>query len=193
VLQYVSQARASGFVSGAGIQRYTISHQTPTTLVTGQTSWVATTPTFMIYKTATQISNRLILSNFTLEQDGTVAGAKIGIIGAIDTTNRYASGGTAVVPQLTSAQQVASAVTPEFTFRTNPTATAAGSFNTIPRYFNLGSWLPVTGTTLPTCDCQDEFVIQGPGSILIYTFATGTGPSWNFTFEVIEEPVQGIL
>lgn len=192
-LQYVSQARGAGFVSGVGVQRYCISHQTPTTTVTGQTGWVATTPTFMLRKTSSQTTKRLVLSNFTLEQTGTVAGGAINVILALDTTDRYSAGGTAVVPQLTTAQSVASSTTPEFTFRYNPTATAAGSSDTIPRYVNCGTFPAVTGSTLPTIDCQDEFVIQGPGSILVYTWAATTGPTWNFTFEVIEEELRGNL
>lgn len=190
-LQYVSPARAGGFVSGSGARRYIISHQTPTTAITAQTGWVATTPTFIIYKTSSQTTRRLIVSLISLEQTGTVAGGAINIIGAIDPTNRYASGGTAVVPQLTTLQQVASGTTPEFAFRYNATASAAGASDDIPRYFNIGTFPAATGTTLPTIDCQDEFIIKGPGSFLLYVWGATTGPTLNFTFEVYEDDVKG--
>jgi hypothetical protein len=191
-LQYISAARAGGFVSGSGIRRYVISHQTPTTTVTGQTSWVATTPTFMLYKTSSNTTTRTIISLISLEQTGTAAVGAISLIGCIDPTNRYSSGGTAVVPKLTSLQQVDSGTTPDFTFRYNPTASAAsGTADLVPRYFNCGTFPAVTGTTLPTIDCQDEFVIKGPGTFMLYTQAATTGPTWNFTFEVIEEALVG--
>lgn len=191
LLQYTTPARAGGFVSGTGIRRYTISHQTPGTAVTGQTSFVATTPTFMLYKTSSNTTTRTVISLIGLEQVGTVAGGAITILAAVDPTNRFSAGGTAIVPQLTSTQQVTSGTTPDFTFKYNATATAAGAVDSAPRYVNCGTFPAITGTTLPTIDCQDEFIIKGPGSFLLYTYATGTGPSWNLTWEIIEEALVG--
>ncbi len=190
-LIFTTPARAGGFASGTGNRRYTISHQTPTTAITGQTSFDATTPTFILYKTTSNTTKRTILSNFSLAQSGTVAGGAISVVLAVDPTNRYSAGGTAVVPQLTSTQQVTSGTTPDFTFRYNATASAAGSNDSAPRYTTIGEFPAVTGTMIPTVDCQDEFVIAGPGSILVYVYAATTGPTLRFCFEVIEEPVSG--
>lgn len=190
-LQYVSQARGPAFVSSVSNRRFLISHQTPTTTITAQTGWVATTPTFIFYKTSSQTTKRLVVSLMGLEQTGVVAGGPINIIGAIDPTNRYSAGGTAVTPQITTTQQVASGSTPEFSFRYNATASAAGTGDDIPRYFNIGTFPAETGSTLPTVDFQDEIILNGPSSFLVYIWAATTAPTLNFTFECWEEDIRG--
>ena len=73
-LNYVSEPeayleRAKAYGSCVGGRRFSVAHQTPGTTVTGQTSFVATTPTFLINQAAA--AHRAVLSNFALCQIGT--------------------------------------------------------------------------------------------------------------------------
>ena len=168
-----------GYASSRSGMRHTVAHQTPASAVTGQTSFVATTPTFLFYKTAAQ-PRRLILSKWVAMQTGTVAGGPIRFVIGIEETNAYDSGGTAIVPQCPN---MAEAPTPGFTFRYNPTAAAADASR---RYVFSGGVGEVTGQ-VDTFDFGDSIMIEGAGSIAIYTYAAATGPSWFVHFEVIEE------
>src|SRR3989304_5603356 len=103
-------------------QRFSAPHQTPGTAIRGQPSFVATTPTLMIYQSSA--ATRIVLSSLSLFLAGTAPGGTVDIAIAIDTANRYASGGTAITPQNGNAGSTASA---NATFRYNPTASTAGS------------------------------------------------------------------
>lgn len=171
------KAIGDGFGTSFQGQRFAATHQTPTTDVTGQTSFDATTPTFLFYQTGA--ASRLCLSSMQLSQSGTVAGGDIFITLAVDNTNRYASLGTLVTPQNMNAADTTAA---NVTFRYNPTATAAGSGT---RY--LGTWVANADTgIITTLDFQDAVQIGVTGSILVYTWAATTAPSWKFVFELAE-------
>ena len=158
---------------------FKVTHQTPGTDITGATGYVATTPTFMLYNTGTS-TNDVILGSIWLSQVGTVAGGFIDIVVMIDSVNRYASGGTAVVPQNSN---MGSAVTAGAAFRTTPTASAA----TATQRVVWATSAPKTLGTTTVIDFQDGIRIGTTGSILIYTFAGTTGPSWAFNLEFTEE------
>ena len=165
------------FASSLEGRRYSVTHQTPSTDVTGQTSFVATTPTFLFYQSA--VDTALVLSSMQLSQSGTVAGADIFISLAIDTTSRYSSGGTAIVPQLMYTDETTAA---NVTFRFNPTVSAAGAGT---RY--LQTWAANADTGIITSiNFADAVIVGTTGSILIYTWAGTTAPSWKFIFEFVE-------
>ena len=169
---------------------FSTTHQTPTTNVTGQTAFDATTPTFAFY--GTNLDFRGVLKRFYLAQTGTVAGGQITIAVAIDTANRNSSGGTAVTPQNMNANRSAASA---WTMKYNVTATAAGGgtryIDTIPVDADLG-----TVSTFDYTDNQWGGLIwaaagttlgKHTGSLLIYTFAATTGPTWKFGFEHHED------
>jgi len=159
--------------------RFSASHQTPTTLATGQTSWVVTTPTFGIYQTSK--ATRVVLTRMTLVQEGTVAGGEVFGRIAIDSANR-GSAGTAVVPQCMSSEF---STTANATFAFNPTASAAGAGTRYIRTFSAEHNV----SNITEIDFGDGLIIGATGSILVYTWATTTGPSWSFSFEWIEEDI----
>ena len=166
-----------GFASAFEGRRYSVTHQTPSTDVTGQTSFVATTPTFLFYQSAADTA--FVLNSMQLSQSGTVAGDDVFISLAIDSTSRFSSGGTAVTPQGMYSGESTSA---NVTFCYNPTASAAGSGT---RY--LGTWAANADTgVITSIDFHDAVIIGATGSILVYTWAATTGPSWKFLFEFVE-------
>ncbi|KAF0243294.1 MAG: hypothetical protein FD180_3479 [Planctomycetota bacterium] len=170
--------RGKAYGSCIGGRRYSVAHQTPGTTVTGQTSFVATTPTFLIYQASA--SHRVVLSNFALCQDGTPAGGSIHVLVAIDSASRYSSGGTAITPQ---AVAMPSALASGFSFSFNPTASAASAV----RYVN--EWTqPVYPGSIFNPDMHDGLLIGFTGSILIYTWAATTAPTWVIGgFDILED------
>ncbi|KAF0244418.1 MAG: hypothetical protein FD180_2539 [Planctomycetota bacterium] len=171
--------RAKAYGSCAGGRRFAVAHQTPGTTITGQTSFVATTPTFLIRQASAE--HRVVLSNFALCQAGTAAGDLIHILVAIDTSDRYSSGGTLITPQATAAP---SSLAAGFTFRYNPTASSAGGGT---RY--LYEWTQaVYSGGIFNPDMHDGVLIGFTGSILVYTWAATTAPTWVIGgFDVMED------
>jgi hypothetical protein len=170
-----------GYFAGLSGVSFNVTHQTPGTDVTGQTSFAATTPTFLIYQSGAV--NRVVLEEIELSQTGTVAGAAIQVYVAIDTASRYSSGGTAVVPQCVSGE---SSTSPTFTFTYNPTANAAGAGT---RYVMSRSIAQSVGAAPHVWSFKDAVSIGATGSILVYTVAATTGPSWKFNFKVKQETI----
>lgn len=169
--------RAKAYSSCVGGRRFSVAHQTPGTTITGQTSFATTTPTFLIRQS--NAAHRVVLSNFALCQIGTPAGGTIHVAVAIDASDRYSSGGTAITPQATA---MPSALTPGFSFYYNPTC-SAGS----PRY--LYEWTqPAWAGSIFNPDLHDGVLIGFTGSILVYTWAATTAPTWIIGgFDVLED------
>jgi len=162
------QDRGKAYGSCIGGRRFAVAHQTPGTQITGQTSFVATTPTFLIRQAAA--SHRVVLSNFALCQDGTPAGGTIHVAVVLDPADRYSTGGSAITPQATMSDSEESA---GFTFRTNPTATSPSSARI------LYEWTqPVWAGSVFNPDLHDGVVLGTTGSILVYTWAATTAPTW---------------
>jgi len=151
------------------------------TAVTGQTSFVATTPTIMLYQSAS--AKRLILDRLTLSQSGTVAGGNITLRIARDTTSRYASGGTTITP--TDPNGDGTAAASAATLKTNPTASADGSTDHEIIEIEIEA---VTGRPVDY-DFGGCVMIGATGSLMIYTFAATTGPSWKWDLRWIEETI----
>lgn len=185
--QHWSQDRKAGYVPTRSGRRYCVTHQTIATAVTGQTSFDATTPTFLIYQTSAEGIRQLCLSGLELCQAGTVAGGIIHVVIALDTTNRFSAGGTAVTPQnaLVDSSNAQYANAAGFSFKYNATASAAGSGT---RYIKHYTVAPNSSAPVPfALDTEDSIQIGKTGSILVYTYAATTGPTWHFNFEVNEE------
>ncbi len=174
--------RGKAYASCIGGRRFTVAHQTPGTTLAGQTSYVATTPTFLIYQSGA--TRRVVLSNFALCQVAPPAVDLIHIAVFIDPTNRYLSGGTAITPQSTISD---SPLTAGFTFRYNPTASAAGGGASAPRL--LYEWTqPVWQGSVFNPDLHDGVIISATGSILVYTWAATVAPTWVIGgFDLVED------
>lgn len=157
-------------------RRFIATHQTLGTDITGQTSLVATTPTFLLYQASE--ATLIAINSIVLSQSGTVAGGLIDLVVGIDNTNRFSAGGTVVTP---SNLLAGDATTANSTFRTNPTATAAGTTDYI---FNRT--VAASLGAVSVLDIGDEVVIPQTGSLVIHTAASGTGPSWRFEVDYTE-------
>lgn len=190
VRRYHSPKHGLTWVNDSGAL-FNVTHQTPTTDVTGQTSFDATTPTFLFY--GANLNYRGCLRRLKLSQAGTVAGGAITIALAIDTANRFSAGETDITPQNVNADFSRASV---WNFLYNPTATAAGTGT---RYIDVVTVDADVGT-VSTFDFTEQygedalvFAAAGSttgkftGSFLVYTFAATTGPSWKFSFDYFED------
>lgn len=156
-------------------RRFIATHQTQGTTITGQTSFAATTPTFLLRQNATTV--RVVIRNIALTTMGTAPGGNVNIAVVVDTANRFSAGGAAVVPQnLNEASATASGIT---SFLTNPTATAEGATHRVVTQTGIGTTVPTT----VFIDYKDGLFLSVTSSLLVYTWAASTAPSWLFNFE----------
>ncbi len=177
---YIVQSRQSGYAAMQRGRRFSVANSDPTVFVTGQTAFLATTPTFMLRMAAA--AGRVILRSITLSQAGVVAGGLISGLFVIDTTDRFSAGGLAVTPQNQNEESAqASIIT---SFLTNPTASAAGVGTRAIIPFSA----PASLGFVTTIELEDGILLSPTSSALLYTFATTTGPSWLYNFEWEEVP-----
>ena len=155
-------------------------------VVTGQTSFANTTPTFLLNVPTGTTCQPL---NVKLSQAGVVAGAAIDILFEIDNIAAYASGGTAET--ILSTRAVA-ADTASCALYTGATATAgygvmvdhifqvvqdvASALTDIYQYHEI-DWTPPV-----------PLMLQGPASFKVFTYAGTTGPSWLWSIGWAEWP-----
>ena len=172
-----SRARADGFVDAKAGRRFATTHQTPGTAITGQTSFVATTPTLLFHSAA--LNRKLTFKKILLCQVGVVAGGTIEGILMVDTADRYSAGGTALTPQNVNADDT---TTPAAVCHFNPTATAAGAGT---RYIMPFS-APASLGAMTVLDLSDAPIIGLTGSLALYTWAAVTGPTWRLMAEHVE-------
>jgi len=175
---YALAPRADGYAAVSRGRRFYTTHQTPGTGITAQTSFVATTPTFLLNNLAA--TKGAILRSIIVSQSGVVAGGNINYSVAIDSANRYSSGGTLVVPQNGNADSVVTSAMTAFRF--NATATAAGAGT---RYLAEVVVPPSLGT-ITSFLFDDGAFIGTTGSILFYAFAAVVAPTLRFVFECEE-------
>lgn len=155
-------------------------------LVTGQTSFAATTPTFMIDVPANIVCVPLLVS---LGQTGTVAGDAISVIIEMDNADRYASSGTSetVLNTKTGGSVVTNACT------VYSGATAESGYGA--RLFGITvaqDVAPAEGISneiIWTPTSTPEFLV-GPAAFLVYTYAATTGPTWFWTLKWAEFPTS---
>lgn len=155
--------------------------------VTGQTSFAATTPSFMLRVPVNAVAIPMFLN---LSQTGTVAGAAIDVIIELDDIDRYSSGGTA---ETTFSPRKTNPVTPRCSVYSTPTAAA-------------GYGVRIWGTTIgqdvspaegavqgPFWKPEMPYFLEGPASLLIYTYAGTTAPTWFWSFGWAEfDPKTGL-
>lgn len=154
-------------------------------LVLGQTSFVNTTPTFLLNVPDGSVAIPLYVS---LTEAGSVAGDYIDVLFEIDNIAAYASAGTA--------ETVLSARTDHptanlCTLYSNPTATAG--YGVLVDSFRLAedvdpasadAGLPFGLKWKPPY----PMYLVGPASLKIFTFAASTGPSWAWSIAWAELP-----
>ena len=157
--------------------------------VTGQTSFVATTPTFLLRVPDKTTAIPLCLK---LVQAGSVAGDFIQIHVSTDNADRYSSGGTS---EAVLSSRTDNPHTNACTFYTGATASAGygitidhetlaedidpASADAAPAFSYL--WLPRVPRRL-----------VGPAAFLVYTYATSTAPTWRWAFSWAEIPSSAI-
>lgn len=182
ILRRLEEADLASFLAAEG-KVYYASDADQNDLVTGQTSFAATTPTFLLdIPTGTTVIPLMM----RLFQSGTVAGAAVDVIMEFDNAARYSAAGTAetvLASKTTGAQATAC------TLYSNPTAAA-------------GYGVRVYGATLgqdvsPAEGAVNEVIwtpqggldfLVGPAAWATYTYAGTTGPTWLWTFKWAEIP-----
>lgn len=152
-------------------------------LVTGQTSFADTTPTFLLSPATGYVLIPLMVE---LNQTGTVAGGAVDVIIEFDDADRYSTGGTsetAINARPKHARTInskcytgatASAGTGKRIFGVTvgqDVSTAEGAVNPV-------RWRPEAGLDL----------LEAGSCMAIYTYASTTGPTWFWTIKVAEIP-----
>lgn len=149
---------------------------------TGQTSYVATTPTLIIRKAAG--ATRTSFRRLDISQNGVVAGALINVVIKLDTVDRYSAAGNL---WLIRAKDFATPAATQPTFTIYDTATATAEAATVRTLFEGTIFQTVTGLgTGFIYDFPAEDVLGATGSLLIYLYAGTTGPTFNGTITVYE-------
>lgn len=172
-----------GFLEGEGRIFYG-SDAAQGDLVTGQTSFATTTPTWLLRVPSGTTAMPFLVS---ATQAGTVAGGVIDFIVEIDNADRFSSGGTT--------ETVLNSKTAGRTFSNNCTllsgATATDAYGDRVFGIQVGQDVePAEGAVqeiLWTPTVGADYLV-GPASLLVYTFAASTGPSWYWTIKWAEFP-----
>jgi hypothetical protein len=154
--------------------------------VTGQTSADATTPTFLLRNPAT--SGRIcvpLVANFS--QTGTVAGGPVDVIGVLDRTDRYASGGTSEGVLNANTAVIGGNMCSLYTGAT-AAAAVAGNHKRVDGVTIGQDVSPAEGAIqIYTWTPQSGIDLMQPGSSMLwYTYAGTTGPTWFWTFKWLE-------
>lgn len=154
-------------------------------LVTGQTSFADTTPTFLIDVPAGKVVVPLFLN---LSQTGSVAGGDINVIIEIDSKKRYASSGT-------SEKVFNSRLTGKPGSVVYSGATAGAGYGVRIYGVTLAPDVspaegPVQG---PLWRPEIPYFLQGPASFLVYTYAASTGPTWLWNLGFAEFDTQELV
>ena len=163
--------------------------------VLGQTSFANTTPTFLLHNPSTSGVLCLPIA-VNLVQTGSVAGGDIFVEIESRGTSAYSSGGTAEASSSNffaqSTADLTPAITAACTLYSNPTASNAagrkmGHYTLAPDVSPAEGVINVLSPEIP------YGLIIGPGaSYGIYTYASSTGPTWDWWFEWLEIPVTSM-
>lgn len=154
-------------------------------LVTGQTSFANTTPTFIL---RVPTGTTCIPLGFSAGQGGTVAGDTVFVVGEFDfDKDAYASGGTS---ELVKSTLKNSPFANQCTLYSGATATAG---------YGVRNWyIQVAQDIAPAEGISNEIIytpfgikpLIGPACWKIFTYAGTTGPSWGWQFEWLEIPTN---
>ena len=146
-------------------------------VVTGQTSFADTTPTFLIDVPAAYVFIPLMVS---LTQTGTVAGGAIDIIIEKDNADRYNTGGTTE----TGYNDYGQSLPTGFALYSGATANAGYGVNL--GRFKVGADVDTAeGAVNEVLWVPDRSLdyIEGPGAFLVYSYAATTGPTFFWTIK----------
>lgn len=154
-------------------------------LVTGQTSFADTTPSFLLDVPTGTTAIPLFLN---LSQTGTVAGGAIDVIIEADKRTRYASGGTSE-KVFSSRAQMAGPASKLYTG-----ATAATGYGIRLWAATIGMDVsPAEGAVQgPFWKSEAPYFLDGPASLNVYTYAGTTGPTWFWTVCWAEIPTKDL-
>lgn len=173
-----AQVTADYLLRAAYEQRiYLASDADQNDVVTGQTSFANTTPTFQLDVPGGRVAMPLYLD---LSQTGSVAGGAIDVIIEVDSVLRYASGGTKE-KAVNSAGRESSCV-----LRSGATAVAGYGMNLLRA--TIGQDVsPAEGAVQgPWWRPAVPIPLRGPASWNIFTYAGTTGPTWFWSAGWIE-------
>ena len=145
-------------------------------MVTAQTSFANTTPTFCLDVPTGTTAIPLFVN---LSQSGTVAGGDINVLIEIDKVKRFSSG------------------TAETSFNTMPFAAQCGIYSTVTAVAGYGMTVfratlapdvsPAEGAVQgPFWRPDFPIALKGPASLLIYTYAASTAPTWLWNIGWVE-------
>lgn len=164
----------------------------PNDVVTGQTSFANTSPTFILSNPAG--SGVIIIPvMISLTQSGTVAGGDIDVLVELDNTDRFSSGGTAELVFCSRTDSPRGTTAADGTginkgiLRSGATTSAGVGINVYRQ--RLGADIsPAEGAVqevfwAPTGSL--DFMAPG-SSLLVYTYAGTTGPTWLWSFKWLE-------
>lgn len=152
-------------------------------MVTTQTSFANTTPSFLLRVPTGVVAIPLFLN---LSQSGTVAGGSIGVVIEMDDVDRYASGGTEET--IFNPRKLPSV--PRSKVYSGATASAG---------YGVRIWgatlapdvSPAEGAVQgPFWKPEMPYFIEGPASFLIYTYAAVTAPTWLWSLGFAEFDVD---
>lgn len=154
-------------------QLYVSSDAAASDTVTGQTSFAASTPTFLLRVPQGTVCVPLFIN---LSQTGTVAGNTVSIIVEIDPlVDRWSSGGTSELVKSLRRGQPRQA---SCSVWSNPTASSA---------YGVRMWAASVGQDVsplegavqgPFWKPEMPYLLEGPASLRVYTYAGTTGPTW---------------
>ena len=154
--------------------------------VTGETSYVATTPTFLLRVPAGVCVMPMWVN---MQQTGSVAGGAISVYLSYDRVDRYSSGGTsqAVTPMHTGRPVAASS-----TLYSGATAAAATEARLLlSQVFDedVGTDTNVTESLFAVA-YKDFFppFLKGPAAFMVFSYAASTGPTWEWSIGWLEIP-----
>jgi hypothetical protein len=153
-------SRESGYFTSIRERRFSFTHQTPGTLITAQATFVATTPTLLLYNSAGNATTIVLRTVRVTVLEATTAPVFISV--AIDTADRFSAGGTVITGQ--NWNEASAVAYPGTAFRFNATATAAGAGT---RYLWTDAIPAGIGGSI-TISFRDGVVVTGVGSILVY-------------------------
>lgn len=161
-------------------------------VIVGATSFAATTPTLLL-----EVPNGTVALPLwvMLQQAGTVAGGNISVAVSFDIISRYTSGGTAETIRSTRSDHP---VTPLCTlYSTGGSAIVAPAASRAQSLYHQTIMqdvaLVATDIPLPFADegvwrPPAPIYLTGPASLLVFTYAATTGPSWLWSIGWAEIP-----
>jgi hypothetical protein len=158
-----------------------------TALAVGGTSFSDTAPAFILDVPS---GTGVVPLEIDLRQGGTVAGGMVTVLVTLSDKVRRASGGTAHTPQSMRFDELNTA---GCSFYTGPTANAnADDISLFSGLFaqDLDGAVGVSQVHWSARDSYAPYLV-GPASLVVYTFAGSTQPSWFFTFKWAEVFVRG--